>query len=167
MADQEFLATSANGIKVYYDPQGSHAATHFADAPGLKELAQEVTAKTNLRGDLLIFDTDMGRTVGNTDEVVNDDGDEIVFAKRKNRNVYTSFNKSKSPQPCSVVTTVFKKRTDGSYELTSAWIGTSKSPSFPGEPDETTDSKPYWLAHSLVWSSQEIQPGTETNTCPW
>lgn len=163
----EFLATSANGIKVYYDPLDSHAATHFADAPGLKELAQEVTAKTNLLSDVLIFDTDMGRTVGNTDEVANDEGDEIIFAKRKNRTVYTSFNKSKSPQPCSVVSTAFKKQTDGSYELTSAWIGTANSPSFPGEPDETPESKPYWLAHSLAWGSQEIQSGTETTISPW
>lgn len=164
---QELLATSANGIKVYYDSESSHAATYFADAPGIKELAQEITAKTKLHDELMFFDTDMGRIVGNTDEVMNEPGDQIVFAMRRNRNVYTSFNKSKTPRPCSVVTTVFKKQADGTYELTSAWIGTANSPSFPGELDETPESKPYWLAHSLAWGSQEIQPGTETSICPW
>lgn len=151
---------------MYYDPSDSHAATHFADALGLKELTREITARTVLHGDVMFFDTDMGRAVGNTDEVTNDEDDEIVFAKRRNRNVYTSFNKSKRSQPCSVVTTVYKKQNDESYELASAWIGSAGSPSFPGEPDETPESKPYWLVHSPVWGSQEIQPGTETTVCP-
>lgn len=167
MDNLEFLATAANGINVYYDPVGSHAAAHFADTPQLNELAKEIAGKTNLHDDVMLFDTDIGRVVGNTDLVGNDKGDMIVFAKRKNRDVYTPFDKSKPPQPCSVVSTAFRKRANGSYELVSAWIGLADMPPFPGEPDETPESRPYWLAHSLAWGTQEIQPGTETPICPW
>ena len=165
----EFLAASANGKDVYYEPEHSHAATHFAEAPQLRALTQEIIARTSLDGDKpILFDTDMGRTVGNTDLVENRPGDVIVFARRRNRgDIYTSFNKTQSPQPCSVVSVAFKYLEDNTYELASAWIGPLDSPSFPGEPEATPDSKAYWLAHSLVWGTQEIQPGTETSVCPW
>ena len=165
----EFLATSDNGMDVYCEPEHSHAATHFAEAPQLKALTQEIIARTALEGDdPILLETDMGRIVGNTDLVENKPGDVIVFAKRRNRgNIYTSFNKTQQPQPCSVVSVAFKHLNDKKYELVSAWIGPLDSPSFPGEPEATADSKPYWTTHSLVWGTQGIQPGTETPVCPW
>ncbi len=163
----ELLATSKNGIEVFFDQYNSHTATHFADAPHLRALAHEVITQTVLTGEAMFFDRDMGRIVGDTDLVENEEGDEIVFAKRRNRDVYTSFNKSKSSQPSSLVSVALRPLPHNTYELASAWIGPYDSPPFPGEPEATPESKPYWLAHSLVWGSQEIKPGTETSVCPW
>jgi hypothetical protein len=102
-----------------------------------------------------------------SDLVKTDDGDEIVYAKRYNRDTYTVFNLTKRPQPSSLITTAFEAKTDGTYELVSTWIGPSDSPSFPGTELETPDSKVFWSTHAIAWGSQEIQPGTETPTCPW
>jgi hypothetical protein len=173
MTEQEFLATSRNGVKVYYDPVESHAATHIADTPQLKSLAIEVIGKTDIQGEVMEFETDMGRVVGNTDGVVNEPSDIIVYAKRKNRDEYTPFNKSKSSQPSRFVTLALKRQPNGNYELLSAFVSPGDtlagepSPPFPGQPNEAPNSREYWTKHSLAWGTQEIQEGTETSVCPW
>lgn len=167
MLNLEFLVTSENGMDVLYDPVNSHTATHFADTTNLKKLAQEILAKKILDEDKMFFDTNMVRIVGKSDLVENDNGDVIVYAKRKNRDVYTSFNKTKTPQPCSIVAIGVARIGEGQYELLSAWIGSIDSPPFPGDENETPESKDFWLKHSLAWGAQEIQEGTETLSCPW
>jgi hypothetical protein len=167
MSYLNFLITSANGKAVVYDSVSSHTATHFADAPQLKKLVKDILARTVLLEDRMLFDTDMGHAVGESDLVENDEGDEIVYAKRKNRDVYTSFNKTKSSEPSSIVAIGVQRLDDDRYELVSAWIGTCDSPPFPGDENETPDSKDYWLKHSLAWGTQEVQANTETSDCPW
>ncbi len=167
MTHKAFIAKSKNGADVFFDAEGSHAATHFGDTPQLLELVKEIVAKTVLEGDTVAFDIDMGRVVGMSDLVTVDPGDELVFAKRLNRDVFTSFNKSKKPQPSQMVSVYFERQAEGTYMLASAWIGPLNSPAFPGDPNETPDSKAYWLSHALAWGTQAIQPGTETPVCPW
>lgn len=167
MNELTYLVTTANNKDILYDPVSSHAATHFADTPQLKSLAKEILSQSLLEGRTLLFEHDMGRIVGNTDLVTNGVGDEIVFAKRKNRNTFTSFNKSKTSQPCSLVTLALESINENQYELVSAWVGTVQSPPFPGDKAEKPESKDYWLSHSLAWGTQEIQEGSETPDCPW
>ena len=118
-------------------------------------------------GDYLQFHTDIGRIVGNSDLVTIKPGDEIVYAKRLNRGNYSVFNVTQPPQPSSLVTTAYEKRSDATYELVSTWVGPSDSPSFPGTERETADSKDFWTKHALAWGTQEIQPSTKTAICPW
>lgn len=164
---RELLGKSENGIEVYYDPVGSHTATHFEDTPKLKGLVAEIIANTLLESETMLFDVDMGRVVGTSDLVETDETDEIVYAKRKNRDTYTVFTMSRQPVSCSIVTVALESQADGSYQLVSAWIGSKDSPPFPGDESATPESKPYWSKHALVWGRQEIQPGTETTQCPW
>lgn len=164
---EEFVAISKNGAEVWYDAEDSHAATHIADTPELKGLAAEVIARSDLVGKYLQFHIDMGRIVGTSDLVKNKPGDAIVYAKRLNRDNYTVFNKSRGPEPSSLVTVAVEKGDDDKYKLVSTWIGPSDLPSFPGTERETPDSKAFWAEHSLAWGRQEIQPGTETTVCPW
>ena len=161
------LTKSKNGKTVYFDSLYSHTALHFAETSQLKSLVKEAIKKSILEGEYIEFDTDMGRIIGNTDEVENSKGDKIVYAKRKYRDTYTPFNKSKLPRPCSIVAMGLAQQANGSYELLSAWIGTVNTPPYPGGDNETPDSKPYWMSHSLAWGTQEIQLGTETLKCPW
>jgi len=161
------VATSANNVSVWYDAVSSHTATHILDTPSLLELAKEVIEQTTIDTSYMQFHVDLGRIVGVTDLVENDPGDEIVYAKRKNRDSYTAFNKTKQAQACSIVTVALEERSDETYELVSAWIGPSDSPSFPGTERETTDSKDFWYKHALVWGNQEIQPESITKHCPW
>lgn len=164
---REIVGQSQNGVTVWFDTTESHAATHIADTPGLRDLAAEVLSQSEITGDYMQFHLNLGRTVGTSDLIENQPGDEIVYAKRLNRNEYTVFNKTRPPQPSQLVTVAVEKREDRTYELVSTWIGPSDSPSFPGTERETPESKPFWTKHSLAWGRQEVQPGTETKICPW
>lgn len=164
---KEFLASTLNKMAVFYDSLDSHTATHFEDTPHLKELVNKVLEASNLTKQKEFFEKDMGRIIGTSDLVENRPGDTIVYAIRKNRDIYTSFNKTQSSVSSSLVTVCLQQIDEKSYELVSAWIGTMYSPPFPGDPNETPDSKEYWSKHSLVWGNQEIVDGTLTDRCPW
>lgn len=162
----QHLCYAANGIEVVYDPLESHAATHFEDTPQLKEAVIEILGHTSIEGESMFFEHDLGRVIGTTDLVETTERDEIVYAKRVHRNTYTRFTKSQTPKDCSTVTLFLEARQNGSYKLGSAWIGYG-GPSFPGDENETPESRPYWNTHALVWGRQAIRPGTETQVCPW
>lgn len=167
MSNLNQISVSANGIDVLYDPAKSNAATHIEDTPQLKKLVDEVLSKKTLIEDIYFFEHDFERTIGNTDLVKNNDGDKIVYAKRKNRDVFTPFNKTQTPQPCSVITINIEKINEGAYELKSTWVGYKDSPPFPGDKNEIPESKSYWNEHSLAWGTQEIQKNTLRVSCPW
>lgn len=150
------VTISANNIKVWYDPASSHAATHIQDTPTLLGLAQEVITQTTVTGPYMQFHIDLGRTVGTTDLVETRPADEIVYAKRKNRDSYTVFNKTQPAQPCSIVTLALENQEDGTYELVSTWIGPSDSPSFPGTQRETSESKEFWSKHALAGEAKRF-----------
>ena len=163
------LCVSKNGKQVYFDSEHSHAATHFADTPQLKALVREVLQNTNIEDENLEFDLDMGREIGTCDVVETDTTDVIVYALRKNRTEqgYVPFTKSRPAQPDSNISISLVADTDGTYHLSSAWIGTWDDPPFPGQPHATPERRPYWSTHAFVWGSQEIEPGSELRNCPW
>lgn len=167
MKTRQEIGKSKNGITVWFDPIHSHAATHMQDTPHLKDLVAEILQDTELTEDLVEFEKDMGRVVGKTDFVENDPNDEIMYAKRQNRDVYTPFNKSKIAKPYSGVSVSFAREDDGTYSLRSAWVGPCNSPPFPGDPTETAESIPFWTKYSLVWGNQAVQEDTITSKCPW
>jgi hypothetical protein len=160
------LCYSRNHAQIIYAQTDSHVATHFADTPELKPAVIEALSSIDVKGDSMFFEYEMGRVVGTTDLVETTADDKIVFAKRTNRDVYTRFTKSQEPRDCSTITIALKRQNDYQYLLWSAWIG-YKGPAFPGDTNETPDSKDYWSRHALVWGRQDIQPGTETTESPW
>lgn len=109
----------------------------------------------------------MKRVIGLTDGVEIDETDELIYAKRKNRDTYTVFTKSRQPQPSRFVSVVLKRQVERTFELLSTWVGKYDSPPFPGDKNATPESIPYWSTHALVWGNQEVQSGTETTICPW
>lgn len=165
------LCKSSNGVVVTYDPVHSHAASHINDAPGLKDLVIEAIGGIDLQGREVASHFDMGRVVGGRDVVEVDETDTIVYAMRKNmqNDGLVPFTKSRSREPSPNVALHLVPRTDGIYELSSAWIGTfdDNDEPFPQSPNATENSKNYWSTHAFVWGSQEIVPETETFTCPW
>lgn len=163
---RQSIGMTKNNKHVYVDMEGPHAATHLADTPGLIELVKEFIAEIEIDQDSLCIDRDMGRVVGTSDLVETTDNDEIVYAKRINRNNYTRFVSHRHAVQSSFVTVVLQKDLEGNYELWSAWIG-SVVPQFPGDEHEVPESKPFWRKHALVWGNQAIQPGTETREWPW
>ena len=165
MNEQKYLATTKNGHKVFVDLVKSHAATHLADNGELMSLVEELVSQSDIQGENVVFEKDMGRTIGNMDLVETDDTDEIIYAKRTNRDIYTRFVKNRKPVPTQYLTVILKEIDDG-YELWSAWVG-RLVPSFPGDDNEKPESKAFWSSHALIWGNQAIQESTVTATQPW
>lgn len=169
MTKEELLCISANGMKVVFNPINSHTETHFKDSLKLRELVKELLSDLNLEGNIIAKDFDMGKTAGNSEVVVIDGTDELVFAMRKSREDqgFVPFTKSRSSKPSRLISIYLVRKDDHTYELSSAWIGEFESPPFPRMKNATADSIPYWNKHAFVWGSQEIIPGTEISNRPW
>lgn len=163
---KQHVTTTQNGYEVFVDTKDSHAATHIKDSPELLNIAASYLSTQSLNKNEVAFQYDTGETIGNTDIVETTKDDEIVYAKRLNRDNYTRFVKNRSPRPTSLISMVLRKRDEGVYELWSVWIG-PKVPTFPGDDRTMPDSKEFWSNHALVWGEQDIQQGTETTICPW
>ena len=165
------LGASKNGVQVSFDPDGSHAATHFADAPGLRELVIEAIGTLVLDGGEILRQVDMGRVVGTCDVVAVRNGDEIVYGVRRNRedDGLVPFVKNRYGDPCATVVLHLKPQTDGAYLLSSAWIGPldEDDQPFPMAKGATRRAADYWSKHAFIYGSQEIMPGTETSIYPW
>ena len=160
------IGRTKNNKTVYVDKEGSHAATHLADTPQLFELVKHVIADLSPSEDNVYIDKDMGRSVGMSDLVETTASDEIIYAKRLNRDNYTRFVLNRLPELTSFVTVALQKDAEGDYGLWTAWIGRAV-PQFPGDSFETPDSRIFWQKHALVWGSQATQPNTERKDWPW
>lgn len=161
----EELCISANGKKVIYDPINSHTATHFNDAPNLRNITIKLISNTRLSENIVAKDIDMGEIIGNSDVVDVDDTDEIIYAIRKNREDqgYVPFTKSRTSQPTSYISIHLVKLDSLTYKLSSVWFGNYDSPPFPQMENATDDSIHYWSKHAFVWGNQEIISGSETS----
>lgn len=166
MAERELFAVSKNGIRITYDPVHSHASTHFKDTPQIRPYVKRIIEQTNVSGENMEFDVDTGQILGMSDLVQTNEHDEIVYAIRKNRDRHMRFTKSQQPQPSSMVAVSLTRIDNATYDLYSAWLG-RQTPPTPNSPHANTESKPFWSSHALVWGTQEILPGTETENCPW
>lgn len=76
------LCHSRDGVAVTYDPVESHAATHFADTPGLLEATAVALGRMSIAGGPRVSTTDVGYIVGTSDLVPIRSGDVIVCAVR-------------------------------------------------------------------------------------
>jgi hypothetical protein len=168
---QKLLYKSKNGVSVTYDPVHSHAATHLKDTPQLAILVAEVVGNMDLTGQEVAKHVDLGRVVGTCDVVAVDETDEIVYGVRKNRDDdgLVPFTKTREAEPCPYVAVHLLPQEDGTYILSSAWIGTfdDDDEPFPQSPNATNRSAEYWKHFAFVYGSQEMIPGTQTTSRPW
>lgn len=162
---KEFVTHSRNQLPVYIDHGATKVALHIQEAPLLLELVKEVVAGSDLSGDNVALERDMGRIVGETTLVETSDTDEIVYAKRLQRDKYTRFVMNKVAQPTSYLTVILHEADDG-YNLWSAWCG-RLVPTSPGGEDEMPKSQGFWRNHALVFDDAIIQADTITAVCPW
>lgn len=109
----------------------------------------------------------MERVVGTSACVTTSGADEIVFARRERRPGLTRFVKGRTPSPCSTIVVILKPAEDAStWILITAFIGDGAEPE-PWDYNATPQSVAYWNSHALVWGSEPVIPGSETNSCPW
>lgn len=135
---------------------------------GVLALLPEALGRVNLNGDTFaVVEVDFGRVVGETMCVETSGSDQIVFAKRPKRFGYSRFVRNRNPEPCSSVVVILKKdEVEDYYVLITAFVGRRPQPE-PWDRNATPDSAAFWSSHALVWGSEPIIPGSETNHCPW
>lgn len=135
-------------------------------------LLPEVFAQVNSEGRQFINqEVDLGREVGKTVCVATRPWDRIVFAQRHGRQGLTRFVIGRESEPCSSVVVIMKKREEGGgFVLLTAFVGQQAQP----EPWNTTagnfslaKSLEFWNSHALIWGSEPVIPGTETDEKPW
>ena len=165
-SEKTLFAVSENGVEVFWDPQTSHASTHFQDAPSLKEAVKEAISNLVVEGTGIQIDVDMGRMVGVSSLVETNEGDEIVYALRPLRTLYSRFVKNREPEPTSWVSINIQRDKEGQYNLYTAYIG-RLTPSFPGGDYLPEQSKEFWSKHALAWGAQEVIPESVNSECPW
>lgn len=113
---------------------------------------------------------DFGRTIGVSTRVETREGDEIIFAKRPDRDGLTCFVKNRAPEPTSCLTFTVRQQEDGRYILRTAYLGTGgfTEPWAAARDGELlADSIAFWQRNALCWGYEPVEAGTETFDPPW
>ncbi len=155
----DLLAKSLNGAAVFTDLENTNIRLHLIEYPNLLELVKVVVAHSVLNKDNEGIEYDMGEVVGKTSCVDTTDKDEIVYAKRLQRDSYSRFVKGRELEDTQFVSAVFFKK-DYGYLLWSAWCGRIV-PTSPDSEGRMKTSQGFWANHALVYDPEIIQEGTE------
>lgn len=159
------IATSKNGESVFLDEKVTNVTLHIIETPDLIDFVRDVVSQSELIGENIAIEKDLGRIIGETSLIETTDNDEIVYAKRLHRNKFTRFVKNRSLTQTSFVTVILRKA-DSGYNLWSAWCG-KLVPTSPGDDEEMPKSQGFWSNHALVYDESIIQLDTLTTICPW
>jgi hypothetical protein len=136
-----------------------------------QELLAEALAQIwiNLSVAHAVCESEFERVIGEKTCVLTSESDEIVYAKRRDRDrdEYTRFVKNRDPEPCNTVVVILKKdENEDVYVLLSAFVGKWLVPE-PGDPKATRGSDLFWKDHALVWGSFSVDEATMTTKSPW
>lgn len=103
---------------------------------------------------------DMGYQVGFADCVSVGETDEIVYAKRVGRFIYSKFVKNREPEPTNNITVVLKRMSPNKYKLLTAYIGNSSEKEIEDRSISTEEELntciAFWNTHALVLGSCEV-----------
>lgn len=164
MSKPELLAVSQNDVEVYTDVDNTNIRLHLIEYPDLLELVKIVVQNSVLEGENVGLEYDMGKIVGQTSCVETTDADEIVYAKRLQRDSYSRFVKGRELEDTEFVSAIFFKK-DYGYLLWSAWCG-RLVPTSPDSEGRMRTSEGFWDTHALVYDPEIIQKDTERTDCP-
>jgi hypothetical protein len=114
--------------------------------------------------DFIIHQVDYARVIGRTTCVETGASDNVVFAWRHGKKGPSRFVIGRKPEPCRSLVVVLKKAEDG-YDLLSAFIGSKAEPE-PWNRNAQGWALLFWASHALVWGSEAVVDGTETNEVP-
>jgi hypothetical protein len=160
------IAQSDYDYEIYVNLIFSPAGYYLSRRPYVIALIKELMTARELTGRRIVIEQDMGRNIGTTDIVATQNNDSIYYAQPLKSAVFSRFAKNRAPQLCNTLTVVAQKDTEGNYEVIDTWIG-PYCPAFPGDKNETADSKKYWQTHALVHEAQTVQSRSITKDCPY
>lgn len=108
----------------------------------------------------------MNRTIGYDMIVLTTDSDFVYYARVLKDTVYTRFVKNGKPITTSQISLSLVEDDEHDYELIDLRIG-CHAPPFPGDTNETSDSKQFWSNHACILEDQSLQTSTVTKICPY
>ncbi|MFZ2836142.1 MAG: hypothetical protein WAZ21_02385 [Candidatus Saccharimonadales bacterium] len=157
---KQLVAMSKNNISVFVDYEATNVTFHIRETPDLLDLVREAIEASDIVGEgELLFERNMGRIVGTTSLVETTDADDIIYAKRKEREKYSRFAKNRELVPTSYIVICIRKQS-GDYLLWTAWCGRLL-------PKEAYDPASHFSrTHALVYDEELIQLDTITTLRP-
>ena len=161
---QKYLAESKNGQKVFTEMDNTNVGLHIIENPGLLVLVIELIRQSEISGENVGIEFDFGKVIGKTSCVETTDEDEVVYAKRKQRDSFSRFVKNRELEDTTLVSAVFFKKNYG-YLLWSAWCG-ALVPTSPDSEGRMKTSEGFWQNHALVYDKDLIQEGTVQSDRP-
>lgn len=162
MKDQqaEKIGISADGEPVFIDWLNTNIDYHLLETPDLIDLVGEVLPTISVMDEQqVVTERDLGRIVGTTNLVETTDNDEIVYAKRIGRDVYSRFAKNRKPIPCSSIVVVLRKGDPGYY------LWTAMCAKLLPKEAWQSDSL-YTKTHAMAYDETLIQLDTLTESKP-
>lgn len=162
------ICTAKNSAEVYIDLVTSEAAARIAKQPQLLGLVKEALSGKTLTTDTVMFEHDLGRTVG-YDFIIDASADEqaIFYACTLRDDVFTRFIKTGKPTPTNHIAMELRYSPENNaYELCNVRFGRSVPPR-PASPGELPESRAYWATHAVVQETQMLQIRTITKDCPY
>lgn len=160
------IITMDNGTEVYVDLTRSLAAKRISRQPHLLGLIKETLRSVTLKGEQPQLQKDLGRVIGQTDIVERSEKDIVFYAQRPHSTTFTPFVKNHPAAQTSSLTMLLQRDEKGNYQLVDTWMGGLRPP-FPGESNETEQSKAYWMKHAIVMDGQPIKTSSITKVCPY
>lgn len=151
---------------IYVNLISSSAGQYLSRRPYLIALLKRLPSLKQLDGARVVIEEDIGRNIGTTDIISTKDSDIIYYAQALKSDVFSRFARNRYPQSSSIITLIVVQDDEGNYEVSDIWIG-ANHPAFPGDEDETVESRAYWQTHALVHDALAIQSKSITKICPY
>nr|WP_315232353.1 hypothetical protein [uncultured Flavobacterium sp.] len=104
--------------------------------------------------------------IGLSECVGTDETDQIIYAKRINRNGHTRFVLNRKPENCKIIFAAFKRSVDKTYIILTVFIG-KKAGKEPFDQKSTDDDLQFWKNHALIYKKENIIECSEVSECPW
>lgn len=152
---------------MYIDLIHSSAVKNISREPHLLTLAGDILRTKNVRGEHIILECDLGRTIGYDYVVDAEEAENIFYVRLLRDSVYTRFTRKGVPFATSYLTILLELAEDGtSYDVQNIWIGRHRPP-LPGSANETETSASFWKHHAVVFQNQPMQANTLTKAWPY
>lgn len=154
--EERFIGSLGSGEAVF-----DRVNSHIHSSPSLDALLPRALETVDAAGqEFIAMSVSHESPIGETSCIETSTDDKIIYAQRTGRTGLTRFVLERSASPTSELTVVMKKIPEG-YILLTAYVG-GKSEVEPWDARATQASTEFWSNHALVWGTEEIIPGTET-----
>lgn len=148
---KEYVATTANGFKVYRIVNDVHMLAH-KDADENKQLLAEAVEKVVYTNPFWMETLDMGRIIGKDGCVEVTEEDDTCWACRPGRKLPSHLVFNKQPVETPYFTVGMCTDNDGLVTIFTAFAG-KKAPKEPLDPtlkeEERAESEAFWATHAL------------------